>query len=75
MAAVGYFPVSQSWAPGHWGCGSFIVALLLCFLLIGFLIFIYMIIVPPSGTLTVTYERRVINHPLPSGEKSESTKE
>jgi Uncharacterised protein family UPF0547 len=60
MAAHGYFPTSQSWAPGQWGAGAFFVALLLCFLLIGFLALIYMLIVRPEGTLTVTYERRTV---------------
>jgi hypothetical protein len=23
LAAQGYFPISQSWAPGAYGCGSF----------------------------------------------------
>ncbi len=55
MAIKGYFPTSQVWAPGSYGCGSFVVALLLCFILIGLLIFVYMLIVKPAGTLTVTY--------------------
>jgi hypothetical protein len=29
LATEGYFPISQSWAEGSWGCGAFIVALLL----------------------------------------------
>lgn len=58
MAKQGYYPTSQAWAPGSYGCGSFILALLLCFVLIGILIFIYMLIVKPDGTLTVTYEYR-----------------
>jgi uncharacterized protein YecT (DUF1311 family) len=58
LAAQGYFPTSQSWAPGSYGCGCFVVAVLLCFLLIGILIFIYMLIVKPAGTLSVTYELR-----------------
>lgn len=58
MAEKGYFPTSQSWAPGAYGCGSFLLALLLCFILIGILIFIYMLIVKPEGTLTVTYEQK-----------------
>jgi hypothetical protein len=58
MATQGYFPVSQSWAPGAYGCGSFLVALLLCFILVGVLVFIYMLIVKPEGTLTVTYALR-----------------
>jgi len=58
LAAQGYFPISQNWAPGSWGCGAFLVALILCIVLIGILIFIYMLIVKPAGTLTVTYEYR-----------------
>lgn len=55
LAQQGYEPSSQSWAPGTWGCGAFLVALLLCFLLVGILVFIYMLVVKPAGTLTVTY--------------------
>jgi hypothetical protein len=58
MASHGYFPISQSWARGTWGCGQFLLALILCFILIGILVFIYMLIVTPNGTLTVTYELR-----------------
>ena len=58
MASQGYFPTSQSWVPGTRSASDFIVALLLCFLLIGFIIFLYMLIVPPVGTLSVTYELR-----------------
>ena len=58
MGNKGYYPISQSWTPGSYGCGSFIVALLLCFIFIGILVFIYMLIVKPEGTLTVTYEYR-----------------
>jgi hypothetical protein len=57
-ATLGYFPTSQSWAPGSYGCGSFILALLLCFILIGIVVFIYMLIVKPDGVLSVTYELR-----------------
>jgi hypothetical protein len=60
MAAHGYFPTSQTWAPGQWGTGAFIVALLLCIILIGIIALIYMLIVRPEGTLTVTYERRTL---------------
>ena len=61
MAAEGYFPTSQVWTPGEYGCGAFLVALLLCFVLVGILIFIYMLIVKPDGTLTVTYELSAIS--------------
>ena len=56
MRAKGYFPVSQNYTPGSYGCLSFVAALLLCFIIIGFLIFIYMLIVKPDGKLVVTYE-------------------
>ena len=55
MIEKGYQPVVQSWADGSWGCGSFLVALLLCFVVIGLVVFVYMLIVKPAGTLTVTY--------------------
>ena len=54
-AKKGYYPVAENWTPGSYGAGAFILALLLCFLLIGILVFIYMLIVKPAGTLTVTY--------------------
>ena len=47
--------MSQSWAPGQWGCATWLCALLLCVLLVGILIFLFMLIVKPAGTLTVTY--------------------
>jgi uncharacterized membrane protein len=54
LAAQGYYPVGQSWAAGQWGCGAWLFALVLCIFLIGILVFIYMLIVKPDGTLTVT---------------------
>jgi hypothetical protein len=62
MAAVGYFPTSQSWAPGSYGCGAFLIALLLCVVFIGILVFVYMLIVKPDGTLSVTYELRALSY-------------
>ncbi|MGA3372907.1 MAG: zinc ribbon domain-containing protein [Terracidiphilus sp.] len=61
MAAEGYFPTSQVWTPGEYGCGAFLLALLLCVVLIGILVFLYMLIVKPDGTLTVIYELRAIS--------------
>ncbi len=55
MAQRGFVPVAQTWAPGGYGLFSFLFALLLCLIIIGFLIFLYMLIVKPAGTLTVTY--------------------
>jgi hypothetical protein len=58
LAAQGYRPTTQTWAAGSYGCAMFLGALVLCLVLIGFIVFIYMLIVPPPGTLTVTYELR-----------------
>jgi hypothetical protein len=63
MAQHGYYPITQSWTSGEYGCGSFLVALLLCFLCVGLIIFIYMLIVKPPGTLTVTYQLRLSQAP------------
>jgi len=59
MAAEGYLPTWQSWAPGEWAREAYIVAVLLIFLFgIGILFLAYLLIVEPEGVLTVTYERR-----------------
>lgn len=68
MAEKGYFPTSQNWAPGVYGCGSFLFALLLCVILIGIIVFVYMLLVKPDGTLSVTYEFRA-TEPSPADEK------
>ena len=60
MAQKGYLPTSQNWVPGSYGCGMFIVALILCFLIVGILVFIYMLLVKPDGTLSVTYELKEV---------------
>ena len=52
----GYYPTSENFTPGSYGVGAFILALLLCFVIIGLFAFLYMFIVKPAGTLTVTYE-------------------
>jgi hypothetical protein len=58
LARSNYYPTSQSWAPGSWGLGAFILALLLCILVIGIIVIIYMLIVKPKGSLSVTYQFR-----------------
>ena len=58
LGRAGYKPTTQSWAQGQWGCGAWLVALVLCILLIGILVFLYMLIVKPDGSLNVTFERR-----------------
>ena len=58
MEKKNYYPISQSYQPGTWGCFAFLIALALCFIIIGILVFIYMFIVKPEGILSVTYEYR-----------------
>ena len=55
-ARKGYCPVSENYTPGKYGVLAFLFALILCFVFIGILVFIYMIVVKPPGVLTVTYE-------------------
>lgn len=57
LALEGFEPVNQIWEDGQWGCLAFLVALFLCFGFIGIPILLYLIIVKPAGTLTVTYKR------------------
>lgn len=57
LASSGYRPVAQNYVPGSYSCAAFLVALILCILLVGILIFIYMIVVKPPGSLVVTYQR------------------
>ncbi len=59
LAQQGYTPTNQMYTPGSWGCGAFLLALLLFLILVGILVFIYMILVKPAGTLTVTYTKQV----------------
>lgn len=58
MAQQSYVPISQSYAPGAYTCGEFLLALFLVIVVIGVIIFVYMIFVKPAGTLSVTYEYR-----------------
>ena len=51
----GYTPTTQTWSAGNWTGMQFFVALLLCLVCVGFLVFIYMVVVKPPGSLTVTY--------------------
>ena len=67
MAAYGYFPTAQTWTAGSYGAGAFVLATLLCFVFVGFLVFIYMLIVKPDGALSVTYELRSESEGVASG--------
>src|SRR6516162_3238531 len=54
MAAGGYFPKWQSWAPGEWPKKAYVVAgLLMLFFGMGILVLAYLLNVEPDGTFTV----------------------
>jgi len=56
LATKGFIPKTQSYQQGRWSFGDFLVAIVFCVVIIGFLAIIYMLIVKPTGALTVTYE-------------------
>lgn len=69
-ARKGYVAISERWEDGSWGCGAFMIALLLCVLVVGIFVFIYLLVVKPAGTLTVTYEQRPAEVTGTTGEKA-----
>ena len=58
LSEHGYRPISQNWIPGERDFASVVIAILLCFVVIGFAVLIYYWLVKPSGSLTVIYELR-----------------
>jgi hypothetical protein len=58
LAKQGYEPVRESWAEGQWGAAALLIALVLLVVLVGLLVLMYMLLVKPAGTLTVTYARK-----------------
>jgi hypothetical protein len=59
MAAKGYFPKWQTWAPGEWPSKAYILAGLLILVCgVGILVLAYLFLAEPDGTFTVTYEPR-----------------
>lgn len=57
IRSEGWVESNRTYTPGQWGCGAFLIALLLAVILIGILIFIYLLVVKPDGTLVVTYTK------------------
>ena len=52
-----YYPISEKYIECKYTGGDFISALFLCLFLIGFLIFLYMLVVKPKGKLIVIFEK------------------
>lgn len=67
LGAQGWEPVSQSWAAGQRGLFAFLVAFALLFTGVGAILLLYYFLVPPSGSLVVTFHRRTLRvvTPLP----------
>jgi hypothetical protein len=57
ITPLGWTETGRTYTTGSWGCGPFLVALLLAIVLIGIIVFLYLLIVKPAGTLVVTYSR------------------
>ena len=58
-AADGYYPTSQVWQEGSWGCGAYLIGVAAVLLFgLGLIILGYLVIVKPAGTLVVSYEFR-----------------
>ena len=57
LACFGYQPAGETWEAGRWGTPAFLVALLLTVTIVGLLMFLYMLVVSPDGTLEVAYVR------------------
>lgn len=56
LAAQGYAPTMQNWAPAEYGCMSLIVVLIACLLFVGIPLLIYLLFTNGfEGRLTVTY--------------------
>jgi hypothetical protein len=58
LAKEGYYPRFQTWTEGPSRWGLFTLALLSSIVFIGLLIFIYMLLTRPPGSLNTTYEYR-----------------
>ncbi len=58
LAARGYYPTSEAWIAQRRGWATWLVAVLLIFVLVGLPLVIYYF-ANPTGVLTVTYTRRV----------------
>jgi hypothetical protein len=72
MAGSGYYPTTQNFCPGSYGAVAFVIAVLLCFVFVGFLVFLYMLVVKPAGVLTVTYEKRLADRGAGGGGRGEA---
>jgi hypothetical protein len=56
LESQGFRLTSEKWTPGAWTSGDFFMALLACLLLVGILVFLYMLVVKPKGRLTARYD-------------------
>jgi len=53
-----WFPVSQTYVPGSWGTGAWVLAFLTVIVLVGIIVLVYMLAAKPAGELVVVYEYR-----------------
>ena len=73
LRSKGYRLERDEWTPGAWSGGDFFLALLACLLLVGILIFIYMAVVKPKGTMNRTYVKGSVQLDDPAVPKTTKT--
>jgi hypothetical protein len=60
-----WFAVSQTYVPGSWGTGAWVLAVLAVVILVGIVVLLYMTATKPAGELVVVYEYRPSTPPPP----------
>jgi len=65
LASHHWFAVSQTYVPGSWGTGAWVLAFLSLIFLVGIIVLVYMLAAKPAGALVVVYEYRSLT-PAPA---------
>ena len=58
LALHHWFPISESYVPGSWGVGAWVVGVVTVVLLVGIILLVYLLTTKPAGELVVVYEYR-----------------
>ncbi len=57
-AQLNWYPTSETYVAGTWGCGAWVLAFLAMVIVVGIIALAYMIATKPAGELIVIYEYR-----------------
>jgi hypothetical protein len=58
LALHHWFPISESYVPGSWGVGAWVLGVLTVVFLVGIIVLVYLLTRKPAGVLVVVYEYR-----------------